>query len=112
MRIEDLPAVPNDDEDNLHAILESDDLNECVYLANKEDIVECRLSPEQRRLFNLAKDEALQPWIDNRAWEAVDSAEARPEESCPLRFWLKWKLKDGSRRPAPESSCRASSCRR
>ena len=64
----------------------SDDLDECVYLANKEDIVECRLSPEQRKQFNLAKDEALQPWIDNRAWEAVDSAEARPGELPPNIF--------------------------
>ena len=84
--VEDLPAVPNDDEDGLYVLLEDDGVDEYVYLANKEDIVECRLSPEQKKMFNQAKDEALQPWIDNHAWEAVDSKEAQPGESCPSGF--------------------------
>ncbi len=50
VRIEELPPVPDGDEDNLHAILNDDidGASEYMYLANKEDIVERRLTPEQR----------------------------------------------------------------
>ncbi len=81
----------------MHAALDDDldGASEHIYLANKEDIVKCRLTPEQRRHFIAAKDDALQPWIDNAAWEPVAAEEARSGESCPLRFLLKWKVKDG-----------------
>ena len=33
----------------------------------------------------------LIPWIDNHAWERVPRSEAQPDETCPLKFLLKWK---------------------
>ena len=96
--MDELPPIPDgEDEENLCAILDDDfdEVSEYIYLANKEDIVECRLTPEQCQLFNTAKDEALQPWIDNAALEPVDAKEAQSGDSCPLRFLLKWKVKDG-----------------
>ena len=93
---EDLPAVPdNGEEEEGLLALDDEDNEELVYLAGKDDIIECRLSPEQKRMFDKAKDEALQPWIDNGAWEPAATSEAQTGESCPLRFLLKWKKKDG-----------------
>ncbi len=86
-----IPDDDDDDEDLLY--LKEFDYQETVYLARKEDIVEKRISPEERRAFDEAKDEALRPWIENWAWQAVDRREAEPHECCPLRFLLKWKQK-------------------
>ena len=92
--------LPEDEEDDLMYVLLAEN-DEFVYLAGKGkpgDIIEKRLSPEERKEFDRAKDEALMPWIENMAWEPADSSEADPGECCPIRFLLKWKVKDGVRK--------------
>eukprot|EP00959_Pyramimonas_sp_CCMP1952_P165307 3455641-Pyramimonas_sp.AAC.1 len=37
------------------------------------------------------------PWIENQAWQAVNESTADAGEICPMRFLLKWKIKDGVR---------------
>ncbi len=70
VRMDELPPVPDGDEENLCAILDDDldEVSEHVYLTSEEDIVECRLTPEHRLLFNATRDEALQAWTDPAAW--------------------------------------------
>ena len=82
------------DEDELEEFY--DDGSTVYFVAHKKpDILEARLTPDERRKFNEAKDKALQPWLDNRAWEAAEEDEVGEGEDCPLRFLLKWKLVDG-----------------
>ena len=43
--------------------------------------------------FNAAKDEALKPWIENSAFEGVDSTVPEAGQLWPLKYLLKWKVK-------------------
>ena len=50
---------------------------------------------EEQALFDVAKEDALKPWILNHAWEPADSSSAQPEEAVPARLeWAKacWHL--------------------
>ena len=70
------------------------DFGEEVYMVRagaKPSIVEKKLTPEERKQFDKAKDDSLIPWIDNHVWEKVPWSEALPDEICPLKFLLKWK---------------------
>ena len=59
-------------------------------------INEKHLSPEDRKAFDEAKNKALQVWIDNQAWRAVDRSEAQEGELVPARMLQRWKpTKDG-----------------
>ena len=49
----------------------------------------------QLKAFDEAKDAALRFWSENKAWKPVDASEARPGEAVPMRFLLKYKMKDG-----------------
>ena len=52
---------------------------------------EKKLSAEEKKEFDLAKDKALQVWLDNAAWKAVNESEAREGEVIPARFLQRWK---------------------
>ena len=52
---------------------------------------EKRLSIEERKMFDEAKDKALMVWIENAAWRAVDESEAGDGEIVPARFLQRWK---------------------
>ena len=56
-----------------------------------EEFDEKRLTEEQRRMFDEAKDKALMVWIENSAWKAVEESEAREGEVVPARFLQRWK---------------------
>ena len=58
-----------------------------------EEFNERRLSPEEKALFDEAKDQALRVWIENNAWKAVRLEDADPEETVPARFLQRWKPK-------------------
>ena len=49
-----------------------------------------------RSQFDQAKDDCLKPWLQNYAWEAFPQTDVGEGEDCPLRFLLRWKLKDGN----------------
>ena len=54
------------------------------------------LSAEDEQAFSEAKNKALQVWIDNQAWRAVDRSEAQEGELVPARMLQRWKpTKDG-----------------
>ena len=95
LRLSQLTPLPDSDSDDLLLLLETE---ESVYMTNtkRNNVVEARLSAYEKELFRQAKQKALQPWIDNDAWQAVDPSEAAAGEICPMRFLLKWKLKDGN----------------
>ncbi|CAK0827016.1 unnamed protein product [Prorocentrum cordatum] len=65
--------------------------------AKRDAVVEARLAQDEKVQFDEAKTKALLPWIDNQAWQAVNEATAGAGEVCPMRFLLKWKMKDGVR---------------
>eukprot|EP00913_Durusdinium_trenchii_P017657 g16596.t1 len=56
-----------------------------------EHFNEKKLTPEQRKEFDNAKDAALQVWIENAAWKAVPEEEAKEGEVVPARFLQRWK---------------------
>jgi chemotaxis protein histidine kinase CheA len=58
-----------------------------------EEFNERSLTPEQRKEFDQAKDEALKVWIDNKAWKVVPMEVAREGEVVPARFIQRWKPK-------------------
>ncbi|CAK0823245.1 unnamed protein product [Prorocentrum cordatum] len=58
-------------------------------------IVEGRLTPKEREQLYAAKLEALEVFNKNDGWEPIDDSEVDPAACCPLRFLLKWKVKDG-----------------
>ena len=63
-----------------------------VYVFKASDtIVEAKLTNEQRRMFDKAKDEALEPWISNSAWKRIKKDNTQSHETVPLRFLLRWK---------------------
>ncbi|CAK0910898.1 unnamed protein product, partial [Prorocentrum cordatum] len=71
-----------------------------IYLTNaakRDAVVEARLAQDEKVQFDEAKTKALLPWIENQAWQAVNEATAGAGEVCPMRFLLKWKMKDGVR---------------
>ena len=61
-----------------------------------EEFNEKRFSPEEKKLFDEAKDQTLKVWIKNEAWRAVPMEEADPEETVPARFLQRWKPKPGA----------------
>ena len=67
-------------------------------LAIAEGFNEKLLSPEEKRQFDDAKDQALQVWFDNQAWRPVPREEAKEGECVPARFLQRWKpVKDGKK---------------
>ena len=56
-----------------------------------EEFNEKLLSPEEKKMFDEAKDKALMVWIENAAWKAVDAKEAAEGEVVPARFLQRWK---------------------
>ena len=56
-----------------------------------ESFDERKLSPEDKKAFDKAKDAALMVWIENKAWKAVDESEAGDGEIVPARFLQRWK---------------------
>ena len=90
----DIPATMGDTDDD-ELMLLYDDYGDDIYLADRkrDSVIEARLTPEERRQFDDAKIKALQPWIENEAWEAADPSDAHAGEVCPMRFLLKWKRK-------------------
>ena len=58
-----------------------------------EEFNEKRLTAEEKKEFDEAKDQALRVWLENDAWKAVSIESADPEETVPARFLLRWKPK-------------------
>ena len=87
----EIPATMGDTDDEDLLLLYDD--GEEIYPADRkrDSVIEARLTKDERRQFDEAKIKALQPWIDNEAWEAADPSEAHAGEVCPMRFLLKWK---------------------
>ena len=56
-----------------------------------ESFNEKKLSAEDRKAFDAAKDAALMVWIENKAWKAVPESEAQEGEVVPARFLQRWK---------------------
>ena len=56
-----------------------------------EHFNENKLTPEQRKEFEEAKDSALKVWIENAACKAVPEEEAKEGEVVPARFLERWK---------------------
>ena len=77
-----------------------EEYEDTIYLASyrAETICEKRLGYEERKQFSQAKDEALVPWIDNRAWERVRKEDVNPDECVPMIYLLKWKQKAEGRK--------------
>ncbi|CAK0872984.1 unnamed protein product, partial [Prorocentrum cordatum] len=60
-------------------------------------IVEGRQTPEEKDQFYAAKLEALEVFNRNDGWEPINEADVDPGACCPLRFLLKWTMKDGQK---------------
>ncbi|CAK0811747.1 unnamed protein product, partial [Prorocentrum cordatum] len=60
-------------------------------------IVEGRLTPEKKGQFYEGKREALEVFNRNDSWEPINEANVDSAAFCPLRFLLKWKMKDGQK---------------
>ena len=72
--------------------------DEVFMMKNANTLVWARLSEDEKVQFNAAKDEALRPWIENNAFEGVDKSVPEAGQLCPLRYLLKWKVKDGKKK--------------
>ena len=72
--------------------------DEVFMMKNANTLVWARLSDDEKVQFNAAKDEALRPWIENNAFEGVDKTMPEAGQLCPLRYLLKWKVKDGKKK--------------
>ena len=63
-----------------------------------EAFSESRLTPEEKKQFDVAKDDALRVWIDNEAWRPVPETDAQEGEVIPARFLQRWKpTKEGKK---------------
>ena len=95
MIADDIFLLFEEDANDMDEIFQTEDT---VYFVqkNKNAIVEARLSPDEKRQFDQAKDDCLKPWLQNYAWEAFPQTDVGEGEDCPLRFLLRWKLKDGN----------------
>ena len=84
-RLDKLPAQSSQiaDEQKLLHDLESD---EALLVAT--ELQERNMDETQLKAFDEAKDAALRPWSENKAWKPVDASEARPGEAVPMRFLL------------------------
>eukprot|EP00959_Pyramimonas_sp_CCMP1952_P234445 4898763-Pyramimonas_sp.AAC.1 len=60
-------------------------------------IVEGKLTPEEKDQFYAAKLEALEAFNQNDGWEPISEEDVDPAACCPLRFLLKWNMKDGQK---------------
>ena len=79
--------IPDDGEDD--QLMLTGESEDTIYMATTKDvIVERKLTPQEMKMVDEAKDAALQPWLDNDAWEIVGENESLPNERCPMIFWL------------------------
>lgn len=70
-----------------------------IYMASKTGaLVYSKLTAEEREQFEVAKTEALMPWIEHDGIQEADEREAENGEVCPLKYLLKWKVKDGKKK--------------
>ncbi|CAK0792453.1 unnamed protein product [Prorocentrum cordatum] len=95
METENIKTDTGDDE--LLLLYEDEEMIYLTNAAKRDAVVEARLTPDEKVQFDEAKTKALLPWIENQAWQAVNEATAGAGEVCPMRFLLKWKMKDGVR---------------
>ena len=56
-----------------------------------EEFNEKRLTLEEKKQFDEAKDRALMVWIDNQAWKAAPMEQVRDGEMVPAPFLQRWK---------------------
>ena len=56
-----------------------------------EEFKEKKLTVEEKKQFDDAKDKALMVWIDNQAWKAAPMEQVRDGEMVPARFLQRWK---------------------
>ena len=70
-----------------------------VYMASKTGtLIYSKLTPEEKEQFEVAKTEALMPWIEHDGIQGADEKEAENGEVCPLKYLLKWKVKEGKKK--------------
>ena len=81
------------DSDDEKILIVTDEAEEQVLMM--DEVSERKLDADQRKAFDKAKDDALRPWIDNKAWARAKTSEAAEGEAVPMRYLLKWKEKDG-----------------
>ena len=93
----DVPVL--DDSFDMVLLAEFDDE---IYLvkANSGELIWSRLNKDEQELFQVAKSDAVQIFVDNGAWQPIHKSKCEPAQSAPLRFLLKWKAADGGTRTA------------
>ena len=92
--MEEIPNNLLDDEDGEEILLievngnknQKDDKDEHIdfYALLADTIIEARLTTQERRAFDKAKDEALIPWCENAAWKPAKKNVIKPGEAVPL----------------------------
>ena len=83
-RLDGLPVRPQDEE-------KEDKDQEMDEELLTEEFNEKKLTPEEKKQFDQAKDKALMVWIDNEAWKASPMEQVRDGEMVPARFLQRWK---------------------
>ena len=89
-QLDGLPPVQQDDPsfqrflDNMEPMADDE-------LLMAETFKESKLTPDEKKQFDTAKDAALMVWIENAAWKAVPESEAGEGEVVPARFLQRWK---------------------
>ena len=89
-QLDGLPPVQQDDPsfqrflDNMEPVADDE-------LLMAETFKESKLTPDEKKQFDTAKDAALMVWIENAAWKAVPESEAGEGEVVPARFLQRWK---------------------
>ena len=97
-KLEDVlrPGQEEDETMEMELLMAEDDE---VYMASKTGtLIYSKLTPEEKEQFEVAKTEALMPWIEHDGIQGADEKEAENGEVCPLKYLLKWKVKEGKKK--------------
>ena len=99
--------VPESDEELWADVYMLEDSPEDVFLVSKGSnaIVMSRLTPNERALFEEAKDKALLKYINRTAWKPFEIDQVRSGTSCPMLYVLKWKFDEKGNRLASARVC-------
>ena len=67
------------DSDDEKVLIVTDEAEEQILMM--DEVSERKLDAEQRKAFDKAKDDALRPWVDNKAWARAKISEAAEGEA-------------------------------
>ena len=87
-KLDGLPVRQDEDEKKEDEQMQKEDSDEELLA---EEFNEKKLTVEERKQFDEAKDKALMVWIDNQAWKAAPMEQVRDGEMVPARFLQRWK---------------------